>query len=156
MVKEKRRYWKLKEEALDGTLWRICCGRGYGSAVRLTREWMSEWMWINFYFINFNSCRKCCFSIPQSFEKLILQCVIKQDNNTHVDLQKYCSCYMLEMSWHLSSASVAHSVQGSYSSEPIVRTKFGYAEGSLPHFTPLPFRACMRSFQMLISFQGNL
>jgi len=36
--KEKRRYLKLKEEALDGTLWRTHCGRGYGPAVRLTGE----------------------------------------------------------------------------------------------------------------------
>jgi hypothetical protein len=29
-LKEKRRYCKLKEEALDRTLWRIRFGRGYG------------------------------------------------------------------------------------------------------------------------------
>jgi hypothetical protein len=29
-LKEKRRYWKLKEEALDRTLWRTSFGRGYG------------------------------------------------------------------------------------------------------------------------------
>jgi hypothetical protein len=28
-LKEKRRYWKLKEEALDRVLWRIRFGRGY-------------------------------------------------------------------------------------------------------------------------------
>jgi hypothetical protein len=28
--KEKRRYWKLKEEALDRTLWITRFGRGYG------------------------------------------------------------------------------------------------------------------------------
>jgi hypothetical protein len=27
-LKEKRRYWKLKEEALDRTLWRTLFGRG--------------------------------------------------------------------------------------------------------------------------------
>jgi hypothetical protein len=37
-VKEKRRYWKLKEEALDRTLWRIRFGRGYGPVVRQTTE----------------------------------------------------------------------------------------------------------------------
>jgi hypothetical protein len=36
--KEKRRYWKLKEEALDHTLWRTCFGRGYGPVVRQTAE----------------------------------------------------------------------------------------------------------------------
>jgi hypothetical protein len=37
-LKEKRRYWKLKEEALDRTLWRTCFGRGYGPVVRQTTE----------------------------------------------------------------------------------------------------------------------
>jgi hypothetical protein len=32
--KEARRYWKLKEEALDHILWRTRSGRGYGSVVR--------------------------------------------------------------------------------------------------------------------------
>jgi hypothetical protein len=32
--KEKKRYWKLKEEALDRTLWRTRFGRGYGHVVR--------------------------------------------------------------------------------------------------------------------------
>jgi hypothetical protein len=36
--KERGMYWKLKEEALDGNLWRTRCGRGYGFAVRLTAE----------------------------------------------------------------------------------------------------------------------
>jgi hypothetical protein len=35
---EKRRYWKLKEEALDRTLWRASFGRGYGPVVRQTTE----------------------------------------------------------------------------------------------------------------------
>jgi hypothetical protein len=37
-LKEKRRYWKLKEEALDRTLWRIRFGRGYRPVVRQTTE----------------------------------------------------------------------------------------------------------------------
>jgi hypothetical protein len=37
-VKEKRRYWKLKEEALDCTQWRTHFGRGYGPVVRQTTE----------------------------------------------------------------------------------------------------------------------
>ena len=36
--KGKRRYWKLKEEALDRTLWRTRFGRGYGPVVRQTTE----------------------------------------------------------------------------------------------------------------------
>jgi hypothetical protein len=37
-LKEKRRYGKLKEEALDRTLWRTRFGRVYGSVVRETTE----------------------------------------------------------------------------------------------------------------------
>jgi hypothetical protein len=37
-LKEKRRYWKLKEEALDRTLWRTRFGRAYGPVVRQTTE----------------------------------------------------------------------------------------------------------------------
>jgi hypothetical protein len=37
-LKEKRRYCKLKEEALDRTLWRTGCRRGYGPVVRQTAE----------------------------------------------------------------------------------------------------------------------
>jgi hypothetical protein len=37
-LKEKRRYWKLKEEALDCTLWRTHFGRGYGPVVTQTTE----------------------------------------------------------------------------------------------------------------------
>jgi hypothetical protein len=36
--KEKRIYCKLKEEALDRTLWRTRFGRGYGPVVRQTTE----------------------------------------------------------------------------------------------------------------------
>jgi hypothetical protein len=38
-LKEKRRYWKLKEEALDCTVWRTLFGRGYGPVVRQTTEY---------------------------------------------------------------------------------------------------------------------
>jgi hypothetical protein len=37
-LREKRRHWKLSEEALDGTLWRTRFGRGYGPVVRQTTE----------------------------------------------------------------------------------------------------------------------
>jgi hypothetical protein len=35
---EKTGSWKLKEEALDHTLWRIRFRRGYGAVVRQTTE----------------------------------------------------------------------------------------------------------------------
>jgi hypothetical protein len=37
-LKEKRRYWKLKEEVLDCILWRTRFGRGYGPVARQTTE----------------------------------------------------------------------------------------------------------------------
>jgi len=33
-LKEKRGFWKLKDEALDNTVWRTHFGRGYGPFVR--------------------------------------------------------------------------------------------------------------------------
>ena len=33
-LEEMRGYWKLKEEALDGTLWRTRNGKGYGPVLR--------------------------------------------------------------------------------------------------------------------------
>jgi hypothetical protein len=36
--KEKRRYWKLKEEGLDRAVWRTRLGRGYGPVVSQTTE----------------------------------------------------------------------------------------------------------------------
>jgi hypothetical protein len=35
-LRETRGYWKLKEEALDHTVWRTRFGRGYGRVVRHT------------------------------------------------------------------------------------------------------------------------
>jgi hypothetical protein len=37
-LKEKTGYWKLKEEALDRTVWRTRFGRDYGPVVRQTIE----------------------------------------------------------------------------------------------------------------------
>ena len=37
-LKEKRIYWKLKEEALERTLWRTRFGRGYRPVIRQTTE----------------------------------------------------------------------------------------------------------------------
>jgi hypothetical protein len=41
-LKEKRRWWKLKEEALDCTLWRTCFGRGKEPVGRHSTEWLNE------------------------------------------------------------------------------------------------------------------
>jgi len=37
-LKENRRYWKLKEEAIDRALWRTGFEWGYGPVVRRTAE----------------------------------------------------------------------------------------------------------------------
>jgi hypothetical protein len=37
-LKEKKEYWKSKEDVLDRTLCRTDCGRGYGPVVRLLNE----------------------------------------------------------------------------------------------------------------------
>jgi hypothetical protein len=39
ILKEKRGYWKLKEEALDRTVWRTRFVRGYVLVVRQITEW---------------------------------------------------------------------------------------------------------------------
>jgi hypothetical protein len=36
VLEETRAYWKLKEEALDCPVWRICFGRGYVTFVEQT------------------------------------------------------------------------------------------------------------------------
>jgi hypothetical protein len=46
-LKEMTGYWKLKEEALDHTRWRICFGRGYGPVVRQTTGIKLEIMQVN-------------------------------------------------------------------------------------------------------------
>jgi hypothetical protein len=37
-IKERRGYSHLKEEALDRTVWRAGCGRGFGPVVRQTAK----------------------------------------------------------------------------------------------------------------------
>jgi len=37
-LKERRGYYHVKEEALDRTMWRAGCGRGFGPVVRQTAE----------------------------------------------------------------------------------------------------------------------
>jgi hypothetical protein len=40
-LKEPKRYWRLKEEVQDRTLWRTRFGRGYGPIARQTTTWAS-------------------------------------------------------------------------------------------------------------------
>ena len=47
-LKDKRRYWKLKEEALDCTLWRTRFGRGCGPVVRQDEWWFQLTAYGNF------------------------------------------------------------------------------------------------------------
>ena len=37
-LKERRGYCRLKEEALDRTVWRVACGRRFGPVVRQTAK----------------------------------------------------------------------------------------------------------------------
>jgi ribosomal protein L37AE/L43A len=57
--KETRWYWKLKEEALDRNLRRTRFGRGYGSVVRQTMEWMNEWWASQREWDGRNMCNAC-------------------------------------------------------------------------------------------------
>ena len=41
VLKETRGYWKLQEEALARTIWRLRFRRGYGAVVRQTADWMN-------------------------------------------------------------------------------------------------------------------
>jgi hypothetical protein len=41
-LQKKRGYWKLREEALNRTLWRARFGKGCGPVVRRTTKWMNE------------------------------------------------------------------------------------------------------------------
>jgi len=43
-LKEKRRYWKLKDETLDHTVWKIHFGRGNGRIIRQATERMKTLM----------------------------------------------------------------------------------------------------------------
>jgi len=44
-LKGSRKYGKLKEGALDSTLWWTRWGRRYGSVARQTRWWWCWWWW---------------------------------------------------------------------------------------------------------------
>jgi hypothetical protein len=49
-----RRYWKLKEKALDRSRWRTRIGRGNGLFVRQTWGWIDGWMneWMSMVVVN--------------------------------------------------------------------------------------------------------
>ena len=53
ILRKEVRHWKLREEALDRTVWGIRLGRGCRHVLRRTPEWMNEWIngymneWIN-------------------------------------------------------------------------------------------------------------
>ena len=59
-LNEKRGCWKLKDTALDPTLWRTCFGRACGPFVRQTAELMNSFMehWITFEDLMFS--QQCC------------------------------------------------------------------------------------------------
>jgi hypothetical protein len=60
-LNEKRGCWKLKHEVLVRILWRTCFGKGHGSVVKQTTEWMKElveWMneWLKITFFCHITC----------------------------------------------------------------------------------------------------
>jgi hypothetical protein len=52
-LKERSEYSRLKEEALDRTMWRARFGRVFGPVVRQTNEWMNEYG-TKFYVLEWN------------------------------------------------------------------------------------------------------
>ena len=51
-LREKKGHWKLKEEALDLTVWRTRFGRGYGPVIRQTTGWRNETLhWNRDFFV---------------------------------------------------------------------------------------------------------
>jgi hypothetical protein len=55
-LKETRRYWKLKEETQDRTLWRTQFGRGYGPVARQTNICFD--IYLSYYKCDI-TCGKC-------------------------------------------------------------------------------------------------
>jgi len=45
-LKEKRKYWNLKKEALNHTLWRTCCGKSQGRVTRQTMQRINDLDWL--------------------------------------------------------------------------------------------------------------
>jgi hypothetical protein len=94
-VKEKRGYWKLKEETLDRILWGTCLARGYGTVVRQTAVSVNDVCTILGYFAG--SCGNCyktktalnsspllCINITSS-KKILSDSTAKQNINfSHV------------------------------------------------------------------------
>jgi len=54
-LKEKRKYWKLKEEALDCTMWRTRFERGYGPVVRQQQNGVTAFVFF-FFFLGTSLC----------------------------------------------------------------------------------------------------
>jgi hypothetical protein len=71
-LKGTRGYWKLKQEAIDCTVWRTDFGRGYGSVVRHVAVWKNKWIILSdnlqqsslapFRVTASSFC--CCFNLP--------------------------------------------------------------------------------------------
>jgi len=44
-TKEKKCYWRLKEEALDHTVWKTCFERRCGSVIRQAKCYIDNFFW---------------------------------------------------------------------------------------------------------------
>jgi len=100
-VNGKRRYWKLKEETLDDTVWRTHCRRGYG-LVRQTTWWWWWWWWWRWWWWWW-----WWWTLPFSFKnhshvRKKLQVPLNSDTkktvtkNDPVNTSTYCSGYCSE------------------------------------------------------------
>jgi hypothetical protein len=64
IIKETRRDWKLKESALDHTLWTTRFGRGYGPVIR--DFIITTYFKFQFDHVHLCCCKHTCFSKLQS------------------------------------------------------------------------------------------
>jgi hypothetical protein len=97
-LKERRGYSHLKEEALDRTMWKACCGRGFGTVVRQTAKWMDEVCGQKPYNLEpyrdvlqpLLHSRKLFFYALQCFRPAIIFCILTFTYLTHTHFKYWC------------------------------------------------------------------
>jgi hypothetical protein len=99
-LKEKRRYLKLKEKALDRSLWRTRFGRGYGPVVRQTTECLNECMHLPM---------RCRNKLPLCFNMGVLFVIAEPRNFTNFLLHR---CPIAEVMYLLYSVIFSTKTRG--------------------------------------------
>jgi len=81
-VKKMRGYSRLKEEALDRTMWRNRYGGGFEPVVRQNTEWInkrSSYIWYHHYCVAIVKCRaQVCYQLGQRqvlWDQLVTQVI---------------------------------------------------------------------------------